>query len=91
MNQKDDVYTETMAKVYADQGHWAKAADIYRHLVSKEPERQELMEALVEAEIKMNDISQKIPEKLVRLFREWIGLVLQHEKLQRLKRMKSKL
>ena len=91
MNQEVDVYTETMAKVYADQGHWAKAAEIYRHLAAKEPDRQDFAEALAEAEKKMNEISQKTPEELVPLFREWIELMFQHEKLQRLKRMKNKL
>jgi hypothetical protein len=91
MNQEVDVYTETMAKVYADQGHWAKAAEIYRHLAAKEPDRQDFAEALAEAEKKMNEISHKTPEELVPLFREWIELMFQHEKLQRLKRMKNKL
>jgi len=91
MNQKVDVYTETMAKVYADQGHWAKAAEIYRHLAAREPDRRDLAEALAEAVKKMNEISQKTPEKLVPLFQEWIELMLQHEKLQRLRRMKTKL
>lgn len=91
MNQEVDVYTETMAKVYADQGHWAKAAEIYRHLAAKEPDRQDFAEALAEAEKKMNEISHKAPEELVPLFREWLELMFQHEKLQRLKRMKNKL
>ena len=38
MNQDVDIYTETMAEVYADQGHWEKVADIYRHLLATEPE-----------------------------------------------------
>ena len=33
MSQEVNIYTETMAKVYADQGHWEKAAEIYHHLV----------------------------------------------------------
>ena len=37
MSQEVDIYTETMAKVYADQGHWAKAVEIYQHLVQSEP------------------------------------------------------
>ena len=37
MNQKVNIYTETMAKVYADQGHWEKVVEIYRHLLAMEP------------------------------------------------------
>ena len=91
MNQEVDVYTETMAKVYADQGHWDKAVVIYSHLAAKEPDRQDLAEALAEAEIKMREVSRKPPEKLVPLFREWIELMFQSEKLARLKRIKDKL
>ena len=91
MNQEVDVYTETMAKVYANQGHWDKAAVIYRHLAAKEPDRQDLAEALAEAEMKMREVSRKAPEKLVPLFREWIELMFQSEKLARLKRIKNKL
>jgi hypothetical protein len=31
MEKETDFYTGTMAKVYAGQGHWDKAAEIYRH------------------------------------------------------------
>ena len=34
MSKEVGIYTETMAKVYASQGHWAKAAEIYRHLLT---------------------------------------------------------
>ena len=87
MNPEVDIYTETMAKVYADQGHWAKAAEIYHHLAAKDPERQDLANALAEAERKMNEISREIPERLVPLFQEWIELLFQREKLEKLKRI----
>ncbi len=44
MSQEVDIYTETMAKVYADQGHWAKVVEIYRHLLASEPERLDFAE-----------------------------------------------
>jgi hypothetical protein len=86
MNREVGIYTETMAKVYADQGHWAKAAEIYYHLAAKHPERQDLANSLAEAERKMSEISQEGPERLVPLFREWIELLFQREKLDKLKR-----
>ena len=91
MSQDVDVYTETMAKVYAEQGHWAKAVEIYRNLMANEPERQDYADALANAEKRMREVSQKNSEKLVPLFREWIQLVLQYEKLQKLRKMRKKL
>ena len=91
MSQKGDVYTETMAKVYAEQGHWAKAVEIYRSLVASEPERRDYANALANAEKRMSEVSQNISEELVPLFREWIQLVLQYEKLQKLRKMKKNL
>jgi len=91
MNPEVDIYTETMAKVYADQGHWAKAAEIYRYLVQLEPQRTDLADALAEAQRKMDEKAVKKPEQLVPLLQEWIELLLQHEKLQKLKKLRSKL
>jgi len=91
MSQEVNIYTETMAKVYAEQGHWEKAAEIYLHLVQKDPERQDLLFALAQAQRERDENPDKGPEKLVPLFREWIELLLQHEKLQKLKKLRDKL
>lgn len=88
MNQEVDIYTETMAKVYADQGHWQKAAKIYRHLLSEDPLRQDLVDALARAEKKMTEIKPRDPEQLLPLFQEWIELLFKIEKLQKLQRLK---
>ena len=91
MKPDADIYTETMAKVYADQGHWAKAVEIYQHLVKVEPQREELADALAHARQKMEEQPDSQPENLVPLFREWIELLLQQEKLERLKKLRKKL
>jgi cytochrome c-type biogenesis protein CcmH/NrfG len=91
MNQEVDIYTETMAKVYADQGHWARAVEIYQHLAQREPQRQDLIDGLVHARQKMEDQPTTRPEELVPLFREWIELLLQQEKLEKLKKLRRKL
>jgi hypothetical protein len=90
MSQEVDIYTETMAKVYADQGHWAKVVEIYRHLLAIEPERLDYADALAEAESRMelSEMSRKAPEQLVPLFQEWIGLLFKFEQLQKLKKLK---
>jgi cytochrome c-type biogenesis protein CcmH/NrfG len=91
MSQDVDIYTETMAKVYADQGHWAKAVKIYRHLVQLEPHRQDLLDALEHARQKMEEPPDAAPDKLVPLFRKWIELLLRQEKLDRLRKLRRKL
>ena len=91
MNQDVDIYTETMAKLYADQGHWSKAVEIYRHLVQSEPQRQDLIDNLEHARQKMEEQSDSGPEDLVSLFQEWIELLLHQEKLERLRTLRRKL
>jgi hypothetical protein len=91
MNQEVGIYTETMAEVYADQGHWGKVADIYRHLLATKPERLEYADALAEAErkMKMNAVPLKASEQLVPLFREWIEMLFKFEELQKLKKLRK--
>jgi hypothetical protein len=91
MSQDVDIYTETMATVYADQGHWSKVAKIYRHLLATEPERLDFADALAEAENRVNEMRRKAPEQLVPLFREWIELLFKSEELQKLKKLKNKI
>jgi hypothetical protein len=87
MSQQVDIYTETMAEVYADQGHWEKVVEIYRHLLAIEPQRLEYADALAEAENQVK-MSRKGPAQLVPLFREWIDLLFKLEELQKLKKLK---
>ncbi len=91
MNQEIGIYTETMAKVYAAQGHWENAAAIYRRLLVEEPARREWADALADAEKNLKIASRKNPEQLVPLFREWIELLFRREKLQKLKNLRNKI
>jgi len=82
----DDIfYTKTMAKVYADQGKLDKAAEIYKYLLNEEPERQDLIDVLAEIDKKRYE---KDPEGLSQLFSTWIDLLLVHNRLQKLKKLK---
>jgi len=87
MSRQVDIYTETMAEVYADQGHWEKVVEIYRHLLAVEPGRPAYADALAEAQKRVK-VSRKAPEHLVPLFREWIDLLFKFEALQKLKKLK---
>jgi len=88
MERETDFYTGTMAKVYADQGHWDKAAEIYRHLLRLEPERIDYLEALAKAERKLNTAGTRPVEDLAPLFHHWFDLMLKYKTLQKLRRLK---
>jgi pentatricopeptide repeat protein len=87
MDKRSDFYTETMARVYAKQGHWQKAAEIYRYLLEQEPDRLDYSRALEEVESKLATVA-KTPDDLVPLFREWLELMGHYIKLERLSRLK---
>ena len=59
MDKETNFYTATMAKVYAEQGHWEKSAEIYRYLLRHEPERVDYLEALAQAEQNVISSAQK--------------------------------
>jgi hypothetical protein len=70
--------TLTMARLLSEQGHWQRAAEICRHLLQTQPGREDVAEALAEAE-------------LVPLFQEWIDLLFKYKRLQQLRRLSRKL
>ena len=89
MENETDFYTATMAKVYADQGHWDKAAEIYRYLLKLEPERDDYLGALAEAKRQIQRSGQAPSEDLASLFHQWFDLMLKYKNLQKLRRLKS--
>ena len=89
MIKDPDFYTVTMARLYEEQGHLDKAAEIYRFLIKAEPERRDLIEALAEIDRKMDEALNRKPDDLIPLFREWITLLLRYGRLQKLRRLKG--
>ena len=89
MEDEKDFYTATMAKVYAEQGHWDKTAEIYRYLLRREPERDDYLEALAEAERNIISSSEKPLAELAPLFHQWFDLMLKYKNLQKLRKLKS--
>jgi hypothetical protein len=77
-----------MAKVYVDQGNWDKAAEIYRYLLEREPERRDFIDALSALEGKQQE---KKSERLSGLFRTWVELSLKYNRLQKLKKLQGHL
>ena len=74
MSDDIEVYTFTMAKIYTDQGHFAKAETIYRHLLEKDPHNLILQEALESIIRKRTSRASKKGKDLALLFREWLEL-----------------
>ena len=91
MIKDQDFYTVTMARVYEDQGHWEKAAEIYRYLLKQEPERKDIADALVEAERRLDEEITKNADDLTPLIGEWIHLMFRYKRLQKLRQLKNQL
>jgi hypothetical protein len=84
-----DEFTLTMAQVYAGQGHWKKAVEIFRHLVMKQPEREDLRQGLKAAEEALVAQGSSQLDELAPLLQTWLKLQIrchQMKKLQQLKR-----
>ena len=84
-----EFYTKTMAKVYADQGYFEKAVEIYRYLLEQEPNRQDLSDDLAEVEENLSAKEKKDLTDLVPLFSQWIELLFSYKKLQILKKLQN--
>ena len=89
MENDTDFYTATMAKVYADQGHWDKTAEIYGYLLKQEPERDDYLEALAEAKRQIQRSGKMEADDLAPLFHQWFDLMFKYKNLQKLRRLKS--
>lgn len=86
-----EIYTQTMAKIYADQGHLEKAAEIYRHLLVKEPDRQDLILASAEVEQRLQNSGRKDEAFLVSLFDQWIHMALVWKNIRRLRTLRRRM
>jgi len=86
-----DFQTATMAKVFANQGHYEKAADIYRNLLKREPQRQDLADALSETEERISEAAKSSDENLVFLLGEWVELVFKYKRLRFLRSVKKRI
>jgi len=92
-------YTATMAGLYAAQGYLEKAAEVYRYLLDSAPGSQDLSAALSEVEARMKREKQtpdrregegekraETDMELKMLLEEWIGLLLEMNKISALKK-----
>jgi len=87
----NDFKTATMARVYSSQGHYEKAAQIYKHLLECEPDRQDLAMALAGVEKKLHKETKGSNENLGALFNTWVDLILRYKRMRHLRKIKGKL
>lgn len=91
MAEDHQIRTATMARIYAQQGHHRKAADIYRHLLELDPSRQDIARALAEVESMQAATRPAARKNLAPLVREWIRLAVRYRQVRQLQRMKKTL
>ena len=86
MAAEKDFETETMARIYADQGHYDKAAVIYRRLLMQNPERADFHDRLeaLEALQKAAD-SHSLADHMS----EWVQLLMKKRQIDKLRKLQK--
>jgi len=79
------IRTATMAKIYAGQGHYEMAAEIYRHLLRESPDRRDWANALAQIEAKLAAQAESRFRDPAGRLAEWIGLMLSYRRLSDLR------
>lgn len=84
------IRTATMAKIYAGQGHYDMAAEIYRHLLRGNPDRRDWADALAQIEAKLAaQADNRFRDPAGRLA-EWIGMMLNYRRLLDLRNIRRR-
>jgi hypothetical protein len=91
MSSDQEFFTETMAMIYVDQGNPEKAAEIYRHLLTEQPEREDLAETLAGLEEEISAGGKKRMADVVPLLEEWIQLLIKYNSLRKLKKIQERI
>ena len=82
-------YTKPLAKLYADQGHYDKAIEIYQYLTKKFPERKDISDDLSDLKIKIQRIETSAKPELAVLFQQWFDLIARYKQMNAIqKKMK---
>ena len=70
------IKTATMAKIFAQQGHYDEAIEIYRHLLSKDPAQGDLANALARTVEKRDKELATGSRDILSILSNYIGLLL---------------
>lgn len=90
MIKDKSLWTQTLADVYAGQGYWGEAAEIYRHLLEQSPGNREYLDALGEIRNR-STASEPVSsvDPLVGLMSTWLDLEMGYARLNRLKSLQT--
>jgi hypothetical protein len=86
MAEHQEFETETMAGIYANQGHYRKAIEIYRRLLETHPDRTDLRDKLVRIASKQKNEDER---RLAAKFSVWFDLLMKRRKLDTLNQLKT--
>ena len=78
--------TETMAQIYADKGHFDKAAAIYRRLLIQTPERNDLRSRLEAVEKRLESTQN---QTLSTQFSTFVDLLLKKKQIDKLRNLRK--
>jgi len=87
LNDKS-LFTPTLAGLYAEQGHFRQAAQIYRHLLEKSPDRSEYLKALEAIEDRLAADEHQTDQALIRLIAKWVDLEISYARLKQFKALR---
>ncbi len=83
MTDKDSNHTPTLAGLYADQGHYGEASEIYHHMISARPDQAAIQTAYADALQRKNRGQLDDEPDFLPLFRQWIDLLNRYRYLIR--------
>jgi hypothetical protein len=75
------IKTATMAKIFVQQGHYDEAIEIYHHLLSEDPDREDLSDALALTVEKREKELAAGPRDILSILSNYIGLLLNFRQL----------
>jgi len=73
--------TKTLAKLYADQGHFEKAIEIYQHLVKEFPDREDILDDFSDLKVKVQRIKTSNEPELAELLQQWFDLLAKYKQV----------
>ena len=77
------LFTQTLARIYAEQGHFQQAAHIYRHLLKTWPDRPEYLEAFQRIEDQLAADGLNLNQDLIGLISTWVDLEMGYARMKR--------
>ncbi len=84
MSKDPAIFTRTMAKVFTQQGHYDKAEDIYRYLLTEMPDHPDLLKELEAVEKLSGERTMDYVKELSQLVSEWIELMQKYRLIRKL-------